>query len=196
MATNWNTTGVFFFGFSKLNCLFGFSSRKVSHRNGIRRWLRFWQSCRLLRWTTGKIFQWTFEIFNYSCSSTAATKWNIAAIKILLLFDLVCICGLRSSSPRNRRCRGFESHLDEYAISMRNYSAGLYQNRISNNFRKTADLKKNVNCKLKLHSKVLYQQGFGTVSVLKFLQTLVLCKWNLSCFLNFKLLSRSNTCGS
>ena len=89
---------------------------------------------------------------------------------------LVCICGLRSSSPRNRRCRGFESHLDEYATSMRNYSAGLYQNRISNNFRKTADLKKNVNCKLKLHSKVLYKQGFGTVSVLKFLQTLVLCK--------------------
>ena len=28
----------------------------------------------------------TFQIFNYSCSSTAATKWNTAAIKILLGF--------------------------------------------------------------------------------------------------------------
>ena len=118
MATNWNTIGVFFFGFSKLNCLFGFSSRKVSHRSGIHRWLRLWQSCRLLRWTTGKIFQWTFEIFNYSSSSTAATKWNIAPIKILLLFFyLVCLFGLRSSSPRDRRCPGFESHLDEYATA-------------------------------------------------------------------------------
>ena len=29
-----------FFGFLKLNCLFGFSPRKASHRNGIHRWLR------------------------------------------------------------------------------------------------------------------------------------------------------------
>ena len=28
----------------------------------------------------------TFQIFNYSCSSTGATKWNTAAIKILLGF--------------------------------------------------------------------------------------------------------------
>ena len=32
-----------FFGFLKLNCLFGFSPRKASHRNGIHRWLRLWQ---------------------------------------------------------------------------------------------------------------------------------------------------------
>ena len=32
-----------FFGFLKLNCLFGFSSRKALHRNGIHRWLRLWQ---------------------------------------------------------------------------------------------------------------------------------------------------------
>ena len=29
----------------------------------------------------------TFEIFNYSRSSTAATKWNTAAIKILAIFE-------------------------------------------------------------------------------------------------------------
>ena len=32
-----------FFGFLKLNCLFRFSSRKASQRNGIHRWLRLWQ---------------------------------------------------------------------------------------------------------------------------------------------------------
>ena len=29
----------------------------------------------------------TFQIFNYSCFSTATTKWNTAAIKIPLLFE-------------------------------------------------------------------------------------------------------------
>ena len=32
----------------------------------------------------------------------------------------------------------------------------LYENLMSNNFRKTAVLKKNINCKLKLQSKGLY----------------------------------------
>ena len=48
----------------------------------------------------------------------------------------------------------------------------LYENPMSNNFRKTAILKKNMNCKLKLHSKEFYYQILGAVIVLKFLQTL------------------------
>ena len=48
----------------------------------------------------------------------------------------------------------------------------LYENLMSNNFRKTAILKKNMNCKLKLHSKGFYYQILGAVTVLKFLQTL------------------------
>ena len=45
---------------------------------------------------------------------------------------------------------------------------------MSNNFHKKAVLKKSMNCKLKLHSKGFYQQIFGAVTVLKFLQTLAL----------------------
>ena len=46
---------------------------------------------------------------------------------------------------------------------------------MSNNFRKTVFLKKNMNYKLKLHNKgFLYRQILGAVTVLKFLQTLVL----------------------
>ena len=43
-----------------------------------------------------------------------------------------------------------------------------------NNFRKTAVLEKNMNCKLKLHSKGFYLQILGAVTVLKFLQTVAL----------------------
>ena len=53
----------------------------------------------------------------------------------------------------------------------------LYENLMSNNFRKTSLLKKkNMNCKLnyKLHSKGFYWQIFGAVTLLKFLQTLAL----------------------
>ena len=41
----------------------------------------------------------------------------------------------------------------------------LYENLMSNT------LKKNMNCKLKVHSKGFYQQILGAVTVLKFLQT-------------------------
>ena len=34
----------------------------------------------------------------------------------------------------------------------------LYENLMSNNFRKTAVLKRNINCKLKLQSKGLYEK--------------------------------------
>ena len=50
----------------------------------------------------------------------------------------------------------------------------LYENPVSNNFRKTAVLEKNMNCKLKLHSKGFYWQIFGAVTVLQFLQKLAL----------------------
>ena len=43
-------------------------------------------SCKLLQWTTGKIFCNNVSKFYWSCSSTAATKWNTVAIKSLLLF--------------------------------------------------------------------------------------------------------------
>ena len=46
------------------------------------------------------------------------------------------------------------------------------QSNIRNNFRKTAVLKKIMNCKLKLHSKGFYYQILGAVTVFKFLQTL------------------------
>ena len=45
---------------------------------------------------------------------------------------------------------------------------------MSNNFRKTAVLKQNMNCELKLHSEGFYQQILGAVTVLKFLQPLAL----------------------
>ena len=45
---------------------------------------------------------------------------------------------------------------------------------MSNNFRKTAVLEKNKNCKLKPHSKGFYEQILGAVTVLKFLQKLAL----------------------
>ena len=45
---------------------------------------------------------------------------------------------------------------------------------MSNNFRKTAVLNKNINCKLKLQSKRLVLKYFGGVPVLKFLQWLAL----------------------
>ena len=51
----------------------------------------------------------------------------------------------------------------------------LYENLMSNNFFKTAVLKKNMNiCKLKLHNKGFYQQIFWAVTALKFQQTLAL----------------------
>ena len=50
----------------------------------------------------------------------------------------------------------------------------LYENPMSNNFRKTAVLEKNMDCKLKLHSKGFYRQIFRAVTVLKFLQKLAL----------------------
>ena len=45
---------------------------------------------------------------------------------------------------------------------------------MSNNFRKSAVLEKNMNCKLKLHIKGFYQHILGAVTVLKFLQKLAL----------------------
>ena len=48
----------------------------------------------------------------------------------------------------------------------------LYESLMSSNFRKTAVLKRNMICKLKLHSKGFYYQILGAVTVLKFLQTL------------------------
>ena len=50
----------------------------------------------------------------------------------------------------------------------------FYENLMSNNFRKTDFLEKKMNCKLKLHSKGFYQRILGAVTVLKFLQKLVL----------------------
>ena len=45
----------------------------------------------------------------------------------------------------------------------------LNENQMSNNFHKTAVLKKkSVNCKLKLHRKGFYYQILGAVTVLKF----------------------------
>ena len=48
----------------------------------------------------------------------------------------------------------------------------LYRNLIPNNFRKTAVLKKKINCKLKLQSKGLSYKN--SLPVLKFLQRLAL----------------------
>ena len=48
----------------------------------------------------------------------------------------------------------------------------LYENLMSNNFRKTPLLKKKLNGKLKLHSKGFYQQILWTFTMLKFHQTL------------------------
>ena len=45
---------------------------------------------------------------------------------------------------------------------------------MSNNFRKTAVPKKNMNYKLKLQSKGVYYQFWGAVTVLNFFQTLAL----------------------
>ena len=50
----------------------------------------------------------------------------------------------------------------------------LYENLVSNSFRETAVLEKNMNCKLKLHSKGFYWQIFGALTVLQFLQKLAL----------------------
>ena len=51
----------------------------------------------------------------------------------------------------------------------------LYENPMSNNFRKTADCSgKNMNCKLKLHSKGFYQQIWVAATVIKFLEKLAL----------------------
>ena len=50
----------------------------------------------------------------------------------------------------------------------------LYKNPMSNNFRKTTVLNKNMNFKLKLHSKGFYKQVLGAVTALKFLQKLAL----------------------
>ena len=50
----------------------------------------------------------------------------------------------------------------------------LYENVMSNNFRKKAVLKKNINCKLKLQKQRIVLKKFGGVPVLKFLQRLAL----------------------
>ena len=51
----------------------------------------------------------------------------------------------------------------------------LYENPMSNNFRKTAECpRKNMNCKLKLHNKGFYQPIWGAATVIKFLQKLAL----------------------
>ena len=58
---------------------------------------------------------------------------------------------------------------------MRNYEC-LYENLMSNNFRKKAVRKKKMTCKLKLKNKGLYSKNWwgGRVPVLKFLQRLAL----------------------
>ena len=53
---------------------------------GINKWLCSWWSKSGKRTADYRENLLTFQIFNYSCSSTAATKWNTAAIKILLGF--------------------------------------------------------------------------------------------------------------
>ena len=50
----------------------------------------------------------------------------------------------------------------------------LYENLLSNDFRKTAVLKKNMSCKLKLQNKGLWLKIFWGVPVLKFVQRLAL----------------------
>ena len=55
-------------------------------RKRIHRWLRL---CHFMQAITEDYRKnlLSFQIFNYSCSSTAATKWNTAAIKLLPLFE-------------------------------------------------------------------------------------------------------------
>ena len=78
----------FFFCFSKLKLSICFSSRKVSHRDSsTAAFLLGFDSLTQALMADFRKNPLTFQIFNYSCSSTAATKWNTAAIKILLLFE-------------------------------------------------------------------------------------------------------------
>ena len=77
-----------------INLVFGWGK---CHTNGF---IDGCVSCRLLRWTTGKIFCNNISKFYCSCSSPAATKWNTAAIKILLLF-VYLVFGLRKATIRD-----------------------------------------------------------------------------------------------
>ena len=49
----------------------------------IHRWEHLWQ---FMLGSTAVYRKLKIQIFNYSCSSTASTKWNTVAIKVLLLF--------------------------------------------------------------------------------------------------------------
>ena len=84
MKNNYSNYQVSFSVFSKLNVDLVF--RWGKSRKRIHRWLRLWQFMQAITADYKKNLL-TFEIFNYSRSSTAATKWNTAAIKILPLFE-------------------------------------------------------------------------------------------------------------
>ena len=70
-------------------------------------------------------------------------------------------------SKDNRPCHGFPRHLDD-GKQKREKLQCLYENLMSNNFRKTAVLTKNINCKLKLQSKGLSKKIWGAYLCLNF----------------------------
>lgn len=78
-ATKLNTTAVrFFFCFSKVNCLFGFSSR-TQRDSSVAAFVIVHSG------SYGRLKEKYFYI--YFCSTTAALKWNAAAIGFQLLFE-------------------------------------------------------------------------------------------------------------
>ena len=128
LADNW---GLFFFSVNFYYSVFSSYQHKMDHNccrvsfSVFQNWIWVWvfveesvekrfiddclcdSSCRFFLRITENIFQ-HFTPFNYSYSSTAATKRNTAAIKILLLEDGSFIWfGLRKTSPRDssRTCR-------------------------------------------------------------------------------------------
>ena len=72
-----------FFCFSKLNCLLDFLSRKVLQMDSSMQSL--WQ---FMPGSTAVYRKLKIQSFNYSCFSTAATKWNTVAIKYLSFYQV------------------------------------------------------------------------------------------------------------
>ena len=107
-TTKWNTTAVeVLFLFSYLNCLFCFSSRKVSQRDSsMAAFLLVFDNLMQVLTAENRKNHLTFQIFNYSCSSTAVTKWNIAAIKILQLFKAGLFIWFFGWGKRRHRIQG------------------------------------------------------------------------------------------
>ena len=85
MKDNWCPLS--FFCFSKLTCFYFFQKRVAKGFIDAAFLLVCDSSCKLVRRTTEKIF-WHFKLLTISsCSSTVATKWNTAAMKMSLLFE-------------------------------------------------------------------------------------------------------------